>query len=127
MEVRAGRMISLEVGVADQASGKEIASLMMGEPSPDPGSERPITDGAVLKYLRAFDVSETAGAMEPSVWVDFAIRYDDNAAADPIAEWLMKTLKERGARLTLRLDTTEVPLEEGPITEMVRDKVKQSL
>ena len=127
MSERVGRIMSLEVGVADEASGKEIESLMMGEPSPRPGSERAITDGSVMTYLRSFKALEPSASTGPSVWVNFAIRYDENAAADAIAEWLLNTLKMHGRPLTLRVNTSEAPLEIGPLTEMVRGKVESSL
>jgi len=127
MNQRVGRMISLEIGVEDEGIGKEIAALMMGEPSPAPGSEHAITDGSVLRYLRAFKVLEPSGPTAPGVWVDFGITYDENAAADAIVEWLLDTLGKHVGRLTLKVDTSEVALELEAMTTLIRRKVEQSL
>jgi len=124
---RVGRMISVEVGVADEAAGTNVASLMMGESSPRPGSQHTITDGSVLTYLRAFKVSESAERTDPAVWVDFGITYDKNAEADPIAGWLLETLERNGSPMILRVDTTEVPVEVGAITALIRKKVQKSV
>ncbi len=124
---RVGRMISMEVGVADKAAGTNVASLMMGESSPRPGSERAITDGSMLTYLRAFNVSESAQHAEPAVWVDFGITYDKNAEADPIVGWLLETLERYGSRMVLRVDTSEVPVEIGAMTALIRKKVQKSM
>ena len=127
MVERVGRMISLEVGVGDEVAGSNIAALMMGESSPDSGSERAITDGSMLRYLRAFSVSEPVDATAPAVWVDFGITYDKNAEADPIVEWLLKMLTQHEGLLVLRIDTTEVPVEEAALSTLIREKVRQSV
>ena len=123
---RVGRMISVEVGVADEATGTNVASLMMGESSPRPGSERTITDGSVLTYLRAFKVSESAEHTDPAVWVDFGITYDKNAEAAPIAGWLFSTLTKQDGLQVLRVDTSKTPLEMAAMTTLIRNKVKRS-
>jgi hypothetical protein len=119
-------MISVEVGVADEATGTNVASLMMEESPPRPGSERAITDGSVLKYLRAFKVSESAERTGPAVWVNFRITYDKNAEAEPIADWLFNTLTEQEGLQVLRVDTAKTPLEMAAMTKLLRDKVKRS-
>jgi len=126
MTERVGRMISVEVGVADEAAGTNVASLMMGESSPRPGSERTIADGSVLTYLRAFKVSESADRTAPAVWVDFGIAYNSNADADPIAGWLFGTLTKQDGLQVLRVDTSQTPLEMAAMTTLIRDKVKRS-
>jgi len=123
---RVGRMISVEVGVADEAAGTNVASLMMGESSPSPGSERAITDGSVLTYLRAFRVSESAERAGPAIWVNFGITYDKNAEAGPIAGWLYSTLTKQDGLQVLRVDTSKTPLEMAAMTTLIRDKVKRS-
>ncbi|MBU0595126.1 hypothetical protein KJ567_00375 [Candidatus Bipolaricaulota bacterium] len=127
MKSRVGRMISLEVGVADEAAGRDIAALMMGESAPKPGSERAVADGSVLSYLRAFKVLESAERTEPAVWVDFGIKYDNNAEADPIVRWLLDTLKKHESTITLRVDTSEIPIEMEAMTELIRKKVEKSV
>jgi len=127
MTERAGRMISLEVGVADEVVGEEIAALMMGESSPTPGSERTVADGTVLSYLRSFKVQESTERTEPAVWVDFGIRYDKNVEADPLAGWLFDTLKSHASHLTLRVDTSDIALEMGAMSELIRTKVGRSV
>jgi hypothetical protein len=111
----------MEVGVPDEAAGASVASLMMGEPSPESGSERTAMGGSVLRYLRAFKASESA------VWVDFSITYDQKAEAETIVEWLLKALKQYGGPMTLRLDTTEVPVESGAMSALIRTKIKEAL
>jgi hypothetical protein len=124
-------MISLEVGVADEAAGIEIASLMMGGPSPKPGTERPMEGVSVLRYLRSFVVpvvpDDSAERTSPAVWVDFGITYDNNAEADPIVGWLFETLKRHDGPVILRVDTTEIPLESGAMTALIRKKVEKSV
>jgi hypothetical protein len=124
---RKGRMISLEVGVADKAAGIEIASLMMGGSSPKPGDERPMEGVSVLRYLRSFVVADSAERTSPAVWVDFGITYDKNAEADSIVGWLLETLKRHDGPVVLRVDTTEIPLESGPMTALIRKKVETSV
>lgn len=126
MMERVGRMISMEVGVNDATAGTDVASLMMGESCPKPGSERAITDGSLLRYLRAFEVPESADHTGPAVWVDFGIAYDKNSEADPIIGWLLETLKRYGNHMILRVDTTEVPVEIGAMTTLIRRKVQKS-
>jgi hypothetical protein len=127
MTQRIGRMISMEVGVADEAAGRAIASLMMGEASPSPGTERIVADGSVLTYLRAFNVLERVRGTEPAVWVDFGIRYDSNADADPISGWLFNTLMGHGHPVALRVDTSSIPCEIEAMTALIRSKVKRSV
>jgi len=127
MSERVGRMISIEVGVADEAAGKAVAASMMGEPSPSPGSERSIADGSVLTYLRAFKVAEVMDDTEAAVWVNFGIRYDSNADADPISNWLFNALTEHGHPVALRVDTSSIPCEIEAMTELIRGKVKRSV
>ena len=126
MTERVGRMISMEVGVGDAAAGKDVASVMMGEASPKPGTERAITAASVVKYLRAFEVPESADHTGPAVWVNFGITYDTNAEADSIAGWLVSTLQQTGTSVTLRVDTSEVALEIAAVTAVIRAKVKES-
>ena len=127
MTERVGRMISLEIGVADEAAGRDIASLMMGESSPKPGSERIVTDGSVLTYLRAFKVLESVERTGPAVWVDFGITYDKNAEADRIVGWLLDALKRHGSPVALRVDTSEIPVEMEAMTALIRKKVEKSM
>ena len=127
MAERVGRMISVEVGVADEAAGAGIAELMMGESSPVSGCERAITDGSVLRYLRAFSVPESVEAQRCAVWVDFGITYDENAEADSIVKWLLRTLKTYEGPIVLRIDTTEIPIDEGALSALIREKVRQSV
>lgn len=121
MVKRSGRTMSMEVGVADEAAGVSVASLMMGEPSPKSGSKRSATDGSVLTYLRAFKASESA------IWVDFSITYDKDAAAETIVDWLLKALTQYGGPMTLRVDSTEVPVEGGAMTALIRKKVHEAV
>jgi hypothetical protein len=127
MAERVGRIMSLEIGVPEEATGTKIASLMMGSPSPTIGSERPIAGSCTLTYLRSFKAPEPAATSGPAVWVDFAIRYDENASADSIAEWLLNTLQAFKDTIALRLNTTDVPLDAEPLTKMVHGKVELSL
>jgi hypothetical protein len=119
-------MISVEVGVANEVAGTTVASLMMGEASPRPGSKRTVTDGSVLTYLRAFKVSDSAECTDPPVWVDFGITYDSNAEADPIVGWLLAALERSESPVILRVDTTEVPVEFEAMTTVIRKKVQKS-
>ena len=116
----------MEVGVADAAAGTDVATLMMGESSPKPGTERAITDGSILRYLRAFEVPESEDHAGPAVWVDFGITYDTNAEADSIARWLLNALKRTGSPMTLRVDTSEVPFEMPAVTAVIRAKLRES-
>jgi len=127
MSERVGRMISIEVGVADETAGKAVAASMMGEPSPSSGSECSIADGSVLKYLRAFKVAEVTDDTEAAVWVSFGIRYDSNVDADPISSWLFRTLTEHGHPVALRVDTSSIPCEIDAMTTLIRSKVKRSV
>jgi len=126
MTERVGRMISVEVGVADEAAGRNVASVMMGESSPKPGSERTISDGSVLRYLRAFKAAESTERTEPAIWVGFGITYSSNAQADPIAGWLFSTLTKQEGLQVLRVDTSKTPLEMTAMTAVIREKVKKS-
>jgi hypothetical protein len=120
-------MIALEVGVSDATLGEGIASLLLGAPSPSPGSEFAIADGVVATYLRSFEVAEPSSPSGPAAWVNFSIRYDENASADPIVEWILKALAGKESNITLKVDTSEVPLERGALTTLVRNKVEESV
>jgi hypothetical protein len=121
------RTTSLAVGVADMAAGTEIASAMMGTPSPQPGFEREVTDHVTLRYLRAFDASETARPGESPVWVDFSFRFDRGAEAGAITDWLMGVLGEKRERLVLRFDNTEVAMETEPLRRVVSNVLRLSV
>jgi hypothetical protein len=127
MSERVGRMISLEVGVSDTQFGEQIASLLMGSPSPSTGTESKIAEGVVATYLRSFEVPQSPDASGPAVWVGFSIRYDENASTDPIVEWILGALTGTESRITLRVDTSEVPLEREALMKLVRSKLEESL
>jgi len=127
MPERVGRMISLEVGVADAAAGRKIASQMMGESSPQPGSVHTVADGSQLTYLRAFEVPERADSTNPAIWVNFSITYDSNAEADALVGWLLDALEQHGSPVTLRVDTSPVAVELDAMTELIRRKIRTSV
>jgi len=127
MSDRVGRMISLEIGVSDVAFGAEIAAMLTAASSPSPGATFTIADGVVLTYLRSFEITQPSSASDPAVWVGFSIRYDENASADPIVEWLMKSLEATASHITLKVDTSRVPVEKEALTKLVRSKVEESV
>ncbi len=124
METRAGRMISIEVGVRDESTAREVESALMDKPSPSPGDERAITEHTTLKFLRSFDVSETAAPNEPSIWVDFTIRYSEPAEADPIAEGLVVALGDRQDDISLRLDKTDVAVKKEAVRRVLEKRLE---
>jgi len=123
MEVQAGKMLSVEVGVDGPEAAKAVASALMNAPSPSPGVDLEVSAHAMLKYLRSSDMSESAA---PSAWVNFAIRYDESAEVDPIVKWLLSGLQGAPEVMTFPLDRQDVPLEAEPMKQQLQDRMGRS-
>jgi len=118
---------SIALGVADMTIATEIASAMMGTASLQRGAEREITDHMTLRYLRAFDASNTEAPGESSVWVDFSFRFDRGAEASVVTDWLIGVLGEKKGLVVLRFDNTEVDLEAAPLRRGVDGVLRKSV
>lgn len=70
-------------------------------------------------------MSESAEPGAPSIWVNFAIRYDESAEVDPTVKWLLSRLQGRPEVMTFRLDKQDVPLEAEPMRQQLQERMER--